>query len=197
MIQRLATIFLVFLQLCLLAYELTARFDTHGRQVALAITNAVSVGLYFTVQYVIRRRYGIIINWIVLAIVCASVWLDALGNFLHYYGRYWWWDHLTHAVGGLAITTGFMVVCVALWRVGRMKVSWFVVNLYALCVAQTVGALYEVSEWIGDVLFKTQRVGGPFDTPRDLFFNILGGLLVVGVAYLWHIRYRAVNTHGD
>ncbi len=195
MIQRIVTIFFIIAQFCLFAYELTAQFDTRGRQVALAITNAVSVGLFFAVQHVVRRRYGIVINWVVLLIVSASVWLDAIGNFLHYYGRYWWWDHLTHAVGGLAITTGITVVCIALWRVGRMKVSWFVVNLYSFSVAQTVAALYEVSEWIGDIMFKTQRVGGPFDTPRDLFFNMLGGLLVVGAAYLWHIRYRAVNAH--
>lgn len=197
MMQRLVTTALVTLQVLLLGYELVAKFDTHGRQVALAITNAASIGLFFVVQHVIRKRYGIVINWVVLLVVCVGIWLDAVGNFLHYYGRYWWWDHVTHAVGGLAITTGFVVVSVALWRVGRLKVSWFVVNLYAFCVAQTLAALYEVSEWIGDALFKTNRVGGQFDTPRDLFFNMIGGLIVIAVAYLWRIRYRAVNApHG-
>ncbi|MFH0828638.1 MAG: hypothetical protein V1907_00435 [Candidatus Kerfeldbacteria bacterium] len=197
MIQRIAVFMLYCAQLGLFIFELVAKYDTHGRQVALAITNVVSVALFIVVQYIVRRRYGIVIHWIVLLIISASVWLDAMGNFLHFYGSIWWWDRLTHAVGGLAVTTGFFVVTISLWRAGRMRVSWFVVNLYAFCLAQTLGALYEVSEWIGDTLFVTHRIGNGFDTPRDLFFNMLGGLIALAVAYLWRMRYRAVNTHAE
>lgn len=193
MTHRIATITLYFTQIGLFAYELIAKYDTHGRQVALAITNVAALGIYVGLQYVLRRRYGIVVHWIVLLIIASSIWLDAMGNFLHYYGTYWWWDHLTHGVGGLAVTAGFYVVSIALWRAGRMKVSWLIVNIYAFCVGQTLGALYEVTEWLGDIWFNTHRVGGPFDSPRDLFFNMAGGILALLVGAWWRMRHRAVN----
>lgn len=193
MMQRLAIVTLYLTQAGLLAYELIAKYDTHGRQIALAITNVVAVTLFVVLQHILRKRYGIVIHWVVLLVVSASVWLDAMGNFMHYYASYWWWDRLTHAVGGLAVTTGFYVVMIALWRAGRMTVSWRVVNIYAFCVGQTLGALYEVSEWLGDMWFDTNRVGGPFDSPRDLFFNMAGGALVLLIGAWWRVRHRAVN----
>lgn len=193
MTQRVMIFVLYLSQAVLLGYELIAKFDTHGRQIALAITNVIAVGLFMLIQHFLRKRYGIVIHWVVLLIVVASLWLDAMGNFLHYYGTYWWWDRLTHAVGGLAVTTGFYVVTIALWRAGRMKVSWRVVNLYAFCLGQTLGALYEVTEWLGDWWFATHRVGGPFDSPRDIFFNMAGGALALLIGAWWRVRHRAVQ----
>ncbi|MBI4089826.1 MAG: hypothetical protein HY421_00320, partial [Candidatus Kerfeldbacteria bacterium] len=182
------------IQFGLLWYELLAQYDTRGRQNALAVTNLVVVLIYYLVQRYVRLRYGIILPWIVLVVLSASVWLDAIGNFQHFYARFWWWDRLTHAVGGLAATVGVYAVAVAVWRAGRLNVSWRVLNLYAFCLAQTLGALYEVSEWIGDELFSTHRVQGVFDGPRDLFFNMLGGLVVLLIGAWWRIRHRAVQA---
>lgn len=197
MIQRIAITIILTAQLVLFAYELVAHYDTTGRQIALAITNVASVALYLLVQRFLRRRYGITVHWMVLLIIAASVWLDAIGNFQHFYARLWWWDRLTHAVGGLAVTVGLYVVTVALWQAGRIRVSWRVLNLYAFSLAQVLGALYEVSEWIGDELFATARVQGPFDAPRDLFFNMLGGAIVVVLGSWWHARHRAVHGPGE
>lgn len=195
MIERVVASAIIVLQSFLFVYELVARYDTNGRQIALSLTNVAAIALYFVVQRFIRRRYGITIHWITLVIIASSVWLDAIGNFQHFYVRFWWWDRLTHAIGGLAVTVGIYVVTIALWQAGRFRVSWRTVNLYAFSVAQVLGVLYEVSEWIGDVLFATGRVGGPFDTPRDIFFNMLGGVAVILVGSWWRIRQRV--THGD
>lgn len=193
MMQRIMIFSLLCTQLLLFAYEVSAHYDTRGRQLALALTNVGAVGLFVVVQHLLRKRYGIVLNWVVLFIVSGAVWLDAIGNFAHYYAQFWWWDRLTHAMGGLAVTAGFYIMTIALWKAGRMRVSWIVVNLYAFAVGQTLGALYEVSEWVGDVLFATHRVQGPFDSPRDLFFNMAGGLLALIVGAVWRVRHRAVN----
>lgn len=193
MMQRLATGIILVVQGLLLAYELVAHYDTRGRQIALAITNLAAIAIFLAVQRWLRRRYGITIHWVVLMVIAASVWLDALGNFRHFYGGYWWWDRLTHAVGGLAVTVGVFFVCVALWRVGRLSLSWRALNLYAFCLAQILGAIYEVSEWVGDTLFGTHRVQGPYDTPRDLAFNMAGGLLVLLLGAWWRSRQRVLD----
>lgn len=194
MMQRIATIVLLTAQAILVWYELIADYDTVGRQVALTVTNLSSVALWLVISRFLRRRYGIVLHWVVLFIICAGIWLDALGNFQHFYGSLWWWDRLTHAVGGLAVTAAVAIVTFSLWNAGRLKISWRVANLYAFSLAQTLGAIYEVSEWVGDVLFATHRVGDHFDSPRDLFFNMLGGLIVIAVAAWWRLRHRATRT---
>lgn len=196
MIHRLILGSVYVVQFGLLVYEILAQYDTRGRQNALAITNLATVGMFYVVQRYVRQRYGITLHWIVLVVLSTSVWLDAIGNFQHFYARFWWWDRLTHAVGGLAATAGIYVAAVALWQAGRLAVSWRVLNLYAWCLAQTLGALYEVSEWIGDELFSTHRVQGLFDGPRDLFFNMLGGLIVVLIGAWWRVRHRDVQAAG-
>ncbi|MBI4093252.1 MAG: hypothetical protein HY420_04990 [Candidatus Kerfeldbacteria bacterium] len=197
MIQRVITTVIMAAQVILLAIELVTKYDTNGRQLALALTNVVTVGLYLAVGRIAHRRYGITLHWVVLVIIAASVWLDALGNFQHWYAQYWWWDRLTHAIGGLAVTVGFYMVTVALWYARRLAMSWRVLNLYTFCLAQTLGALYEVSEWIGDELFDTHRVQGLFDAQRDIFFNMLGGILVLLVGSWWRMRRRVVNPSQD
>jgi hypothetical protein len=196
MMQKIIIGSIYLVQAGLLVYELIAQYDSRGRQNALAITNLATVAIFVVVQRYVRRRYGITVHWIALVVLSASVWLDAIGNFQHFYARYWWWDRLTHAVGGLAATVGVYVVAVALWQAGRLAVSWRVLNLYAFCLAQTLGALYEVSEWIGDELFLTRRVQGLFDAPRDLFFNMLGGAAVLLIGTWWRMRHRAVHPPG-
>ncbi|MBI4426621.1 MAG: hypothetical protein HY567_03505 [Candidatus Kerfeldbacteria bacterium] len=197
MMQKIIIASVYLVQAGLLVYELIAQYDSRGRQNALAITNLATIAIYVLVQRYVRRRYGITLHWIVLVILSAGVWLDAVGNFQHFYARYWWWDRLTHAVGGLAATVGVYMIAVALWQAGRLAVSWRVLNLYVFCLAQTLGALYEVSEWVGDELFLTHRVQGLFDTPRDIFFNMIGGVTVVLIGTWWRMRHRAVHPPGD
>lgn len=194
MIQRLVIAAILVTQVVLAGYELVASYDTLERQVALTLTNVFTIGAFLLVSRFLRRQFGITLHWVVLVILAAAVWLDALGNFQYLYGRFWWWDRLTHATGGLAVTAGVAFVTFAVWNAGRFKISWRVANLYAFCLAQTVGALYEVSEWLGDEWFGTHRVGGSFDSPRDLMFNMLGGLVVIVCAAWWRMRHRAVRT---
>jgi uncharacterized membrane protein YjdF len=193
MMQRLMVTILAVLQIGLGVYELAGHYDDIGRQVALTLTNAFTTGMYFLVAHWLRRKYGTVLHWVVLLILSAAVWLDALGNFQHYYVTIWWWDRLTHAVGGLAVTAGLYITIIGLWRAKRLGVSWRVANVYAFALAQTLGAMYEVSEWLGDIWFGTHRVGERFDSPRDIFFNIVGGLVVVALGWWWRIRQTPVR----
>lgn len=170
-------------QLTLLGIELLTRYDTFPRQVALAITNVIGVGAIFWVNQWLLKR-GRPFSIITLVFTLGGLWLDALGNFRHFYGGYWWWDHLTHGIGGIAITSAFIDLWSG-WRRGRETViSWWQATWIGLAFGQFLGAVYEVSEYLGDFWFKTHRVGLHFDTSRDLTFNLAGGLLIVLVRWL-------------
>lgn len=167
-------IILIFIQGGLLVFELFAPYDSLSRRIALMITNLVPLLAVILIERW-HQRHG----WPpfpVAALWCTfgAVWLDALGNFFGWYGRWWWWDHLTHGVGtsAIAILAGSLLLV----RPGIVwSRRWLLV--VALMISQTIAAWYEVSEYLGDLAFGTQRVGPGLDTARDLWFNLLGGLL--------------------
>lgn len=173
----------IALQLTLLLIESVTRYDEAGRQMALAITNVVASLAVVLFDLKLRRR-GSGLSTITLVFVAGAVWLDALGNFQHLYAGFWWWDRLTHTVGGMALSAGFIDLFGALRQSGRMTIGSVVAPWFGFLVGQLVGSLYEISEWLGDLWFATERVRGPFDAPHDLFQNLLGGLLVLLVFLL-------------
>lgn len=174
-------------QAILLAIELGTSYDTWPRQIALALTNVAGV---IAVVYFDRwlRRRGSRLSWVTILLTFGSIWLDALGNFQHLYGGFWWWDRITHTLGGMAISGGFIDFFQSWRRTGQLNVTWAQAAVGGFLVGQLLGSLYEISEWLGDAWFGTDRVVYRYDTPHDLFFNLLGGVLVLLLARLTRSR---------
>jgi len=175
--------------------ELFTNYDTGARQRALALTN-VGVTLVIIWLHAWLNRRGRRLSMIVIATVLAAIWLDALGNFQHFYASYWWWDRLTHGIGGLAASALFIDLYLN-WRSTAAPELWRMYLWLGFLVGQFVSAMYEVSEWLGDILFNTHRVQGPFDSPRDLFFNLLGGLIAATLFVIARRWSRREQLLGD
>lgn len=171
-------VLIIVVQSVLVGIELFTSYDTTVRQVALVITNiAATVGVLW-LDRVLQRR-GARLSLVTILVVLAAVWIDALGNFQHLYARFWWYDRVTHAAGGLAVSALFMDLALVRRAVSNINVSTTIVLWFGFLLGQFVAAMYEVSEWLGDWWFATERVRGPFDAPRDLFFNAVGGLIIL------------------
>lgn len=174
---------IILIQLGLLSIELLTRYDTWPRQIALSVTNVVAVvGVLFFDRWLARR--GGRLSWLTVVLAFGAVWLDALGNFQHLYAGFWWWDRVTHVVGGMAVSAGFIDLYQTWRRGGGFNVSWGQATWLGFLAGQFVASMYEVSEWLGDMWFGTNRVVFRYDTPHDLFFNAAGGGLVVFLAWI-------------
>ncbi len=169
---------LIALQVGLLKLELFTSYDTPQRQIALAVTNLIAVGLVLGFNRWLSKRSAQL-SWITILLAFGAVWLDALGNFQHLYAGFWWWDRISHTVGGMAVAGGFIDFYQAWRKTGKLKVAWGQATWLGFLTGQFIGAMYEVTEWLGDMWFGTHRVVFIYDTPHDLFFNLLGGGLVV------------------
>ncbi len=186
--SRRVTIFLFAIaQLILLGVELFTHYDTTVRQIALAITNAVAASAVLWFDRWLMKK-GSHISLVTFALLAGAIWLDALGNFQHLYGGFWWWDRLTHTVGGMTLSAGFIDLFLSYRRTGQLQASWIWVAWMGFLVGQLIGSIYEISEWLGDFWFHTQRVTGTYDTAHDLFQNLVGGVGVLGV--MWVGRKR-------
>lgn len=158
--------------------ELFTHYDSFPRQVALSLTNLVTILLVFWFNRWLQRR-GAGLSWLALILAFGAVWLDALGNFQHLYAQFWWWDRVTHTLGGMAVSAGFIDFYQSWRKTGKLNVTWGQATWLGFLVGQFVASMYEVSEWLGDMWFGTHRVIYTYDTPHDLFFNLVGGALVV------------------
>lgn len=165
-------------QITLLTIEVVTHYDTGSRQTALVMTNIISAAAVFWANRWLGKR-GSQLSAVTILLVIGAVWLDALGNFQHLYAGFWWWDRITHTVGGMAISAGFIDFYQAWRRTGAFPVSWGQATWLGFLVGQFLGAMYEVSEWLGDFWFHTHRVVYTYDTPHDLFFNLCGGVIVI------------------
>lgn len=171
-------------QATLLVVELTSVYDYEINRLALSFTNVVvTFGIIWFDGWLRRHKTKLMDGVVVLA--AASVWLDAIGNFQHYYTNYWWWDHLTHGFGGLAATAVFISLYFGWQRVGRMKINSRMAVWFGFLSGQFLGALYEVSEYLGDFVFHMHRVGAGYDTSRDLTFNLAGGIITAFLFWPW------------
>ena len=177
----------IFSLLILLVVEWVAQYDTVQRQIALSLTNIFVIVIFYIIYRKLKNKYQIILPGYIAWAAAIGVWLDAAGNFAHFYIKYPWYDDMTHFEGSLSIAIPLFFVFYHLNKKGYIKLNRFNIGLYTLSLTMLFVAIYEVSEWIGDIWFNTYRVTSHFDTASDLFYNFLGAMVVVLVGS-WLVR---------
>lgn len=186
---RKVMLFVAIAQIVLLFIEIVMHFDTSVRQFALALTNIAVTGALVLVERWLNKK-GSQLSWITILFAASAVWLDALGNFQHMYAGFWWWDRVTHTVGGMALSAGFIDLFLSYRKAGKLHAGWTWAAWMGVLVGQLVGSVYEISEWLGDYWFHTERVRGQYDSAHDLFQNLVGGLFVLLLFWLINRRQR-------
>lgn len=110
-----------------------------------------------------------------------------MGEAFDFYHKFWWWDIALH--GGSAVgfgLTGFLFVFM-LFEGDRYAAPPFVMAFIAFCVAMTVGAMWEIFEFLMDLSFGlNMQKSGLQDTMGDLIVNSVGALIgaLSGFIYL-------------
>lgn len=161
------------------------QFNTQFTWVGLVITAVFAFTVLEITAYKYRQKKGYYLHWSIWLIITGALSMDAAGDFFHFYGKMEWWDQAVHCSVSAIIAFTLFVVINAFWidkfkfslllKTGRLKLSLFL----AATAAVSLGALYEVEEYLEDVLFHTNRLGPGTDTANDLTLNILGVLVTV------------------
>lgn len=117
-----------------------------------------------------------------------------LGEIKKFYLIFWWWDLSLHAI------SGSYAVIVALYFIKGsirkehettdQRFSLFTA-IFAFNFSITLGTLWEMFEFIGDYLLKSNMVkGGLEDTATDLLVKILAALITAILCYYRSLRKR-------
>lgn len=137
---------------------------------------ATSVGTFIVLEiiYFVFRRKGILLPQLPYLLAALGLWLDALGDVAHLYGRISFYDQFMHLAGGGIV----MALALALLLNFKEKLPIFLILFLALGFVSFFGDLYEIEEYLEDRFYHARqvRLGDGPDTADDLMWNLIGGL---------------------
>lgn len=151
--------------------------------------------------FAVKKRYKLElpeeIQIIIILFIYAGIFLGGVRDF---YYKFWWWNSLLHAIGGIGLGFAGFLILYSLYRSGKFQASPFLIVLFSFCFALAVGALWEIFEFAIDSFgFNMQKARilegiygyfdtrlGVIDTMWDLILDSLGALVasVSGYFYL-------------
>jgi hypothetical protein len=121
----------------------------------------------------------------ILILICGSLYLGEIHAF---YYKIWWWDIFLHGFSGITIgAIGFTLIYILNRHTNvAMSLSHTFVAIFAFCFAMSIGALWEIFEYIMDVTFGlNMQKSGLNDTMGDLMITAVCGFFVSVVGYFY------------
>lgn len=116
--------------------------------------------------------------WVVIPVILA-VYFDAGGDIIGMYNKFLWWDQVAHAVGSMATTVWIGAVFFPLWKADRLSVK--ARFLFLVAAGVLIGVVYELAEYLEDVISASNRLGDGPDTGNDLLWDLFGAVLVAAI----------------
>lgn len=177
----------------ILNYLKILQFNLQYTWLGLIITSTVSLIILEITAYRYKEKKGHFLHWSIWLIVVAGLSLDAAGDFFLLYGKFDWWDQVVHLFNSAMVCFTLLTVINAFWidkfrfsllfKTGRLKLSL----LLASSITMSLGALYEIEEYVEDLIFHTNRLGPGTDTADDLFMNLIGIAITVAIITTYYL----------
>lgn len=111
-----------------------------------------------------------------------------MGEAFDFYERVWWWDIALHGASAIGFgLIGFLFVFM-LFEGDRFAAPPSAMAFIAFCVAMTVGALWEIFEYLMDLSFGlNMQKSGLDDTMSDLMVDGVGATIGALAGYIYLI----------
>jgi len=112
-----------------------------------------------------------------------------LGEAFDFYERLWWWDLALHGSSAIGFgLIGFLFVFM-LFDGDRFAAPPSAIAFITFCVAMTIGAIWEIFEFLMDRAFMlNMQKSGLDDTMGDFIVNAAGSIVASLTGYLYLVR---------
>lgn len=156
-------------------------------------TAFLGIGFLFLIliPYILDKWNGIVIPplfefWGIFFLFAALF----LGDIQQFYAIYPWWDTALHASSGMLLGIFGLIILNGLNDNAdtNLKLAPFYICIFAFLTALALGTLWEVIEFIMDLIWNLGMQAGNFDTMVDLIADTLGAAIVCAVGYVYLIR---------
>lgn len=154
----------------------------------------VGVLVMFSLPFFVAKKYRVYIppevNIFTLIFIFSAVFLGWVQD---YYIRFWWWNTMLHTFSGflLGIFGYLLVFYLNKTSEAEVKMNLVFVSLFAFFFAIGLGALWEIFEFIVDLVFKSSMQPSLFDTMVDLIVDTLGAGVVSISGYFYFKRKKS------
>ena len=156
----------------------------------LSFLALVSFSIPFILRYIANKKKIVLPSYFQEIGLIFLFLTQYLGELRKFYLKIWWWDLLLHIIFGiyavlvaLYLTQG-IIIRDKIATVNRFR---FFNSIFSLSFSIALGTFWEIFEFLGDVLFKTNMVkGGLEDTLTDLIVHLLAAFLTSVIYYYHH-----------
>lgn len=155
---------------------------------SIAFVSLATLGLSL-VPVLVARRLSIALP--VPYLIVTSLFIFAsifLGEAFDFYEIVWWWDLALHGSSAVGFGLfGFLFVFM-LFEGDRYAAPPFALSFIAFCLGVTIGALWEIFEFLMDLSFGlSMQKSGLADTMSDMIIDAAGAALAGLSGYLYLI----------
>lgn len=162
----------------------------------LSLLTIISLILPFVIAYIFDIKKILLPPSFKLIMPVYIFLAQYLGEINKFYTTFWWWDLFLHGIfGSYAVITALYLMHGIIERgkqISERRFRFFTA-LFAFSFSIALGTLWEVFEFTGDYLFKTQMVkGGLEDTATDLIAKIVTAFITALIYY-----YRSMKNNRD
>lgn len=176
-----SNILFVAFQVILLITAVASTVTKEWKNLFLSILSIISLSIPFAITYFAKKRKIDLPRSFQVVVMAFIFSAQYFGEIRRLYTKFWWWDLLLHFV------SGFYMVIIALYLIkgiyrhkqGSSKERFIFFNtIFAFSFSIALGTLWELFEFVGDYLFKSNMVkGGLIDTATDLLVKVLGAFI--------------------
>lgn len=195
-IKKISIIATVLLSVMLLITAVASAFKGDWNKTIVALLIQICIVLPYIINHYIRKKDIILSAEIILTYEASLFLTFYLGDLMGLYEKFKWWDKSLHFLSGIVLTIlGFYIIHVInIIQKGTLVTDSFFIAFFSFCFANTAGKLWEIAEFITDVIGATHQSQGSLeDTMFDIIFNLIGSLITV-VIYYFYRKKKVCNT---
>ncbi|MFT8315491.1 MAG: hypothetical protein ABF633_14760 [Clostridium sp.] len=182
----------VLFELILTTTAITGILSRQWKLLTLSLLSIICLMIPFIITYIANIKNIILPYTFKLITLLFIFFAQYLGEIKQFYNKFWWWDLFLHATfGGYAVIIALYLIQETIRKKQEITKQRFTLfnAIFAFNFSITLGTLWEMFEFIGDYLFKTNMTqGGLEDTSTDLLVNILAAFITSIIYYYRNLR---------
>jgi hypothetical protein len=157
------------------------------RSLALSLLALICLTIPFGITYIAVNKKVVLPPSFQITTLLFLFATQYLGEIIGLYDKLWWWDLLLHAISGFyLVIIGTYIFKGNIRKEQEVTEQRFILIkiIFAFCFSIALGTLWEMFEYSGDYLFKTNMIkGGLKDTASDLLVKIAAAFVSSIICY--------------
>lgn len=180
-LSKVPIILVIFMEAIIIFTAITNMLQNNMNILNKSLLAIISITTPFLISHIAsKKKIQLPVNFKLVSIlfIFAAQYFGEIHNF---YTKIWWWDLLLHSIFGYYSVIIFVHIIKDIIKKEK-DISYkrynLLISLFAFNFSLTLGTLWEMFEFLGDLLFNTGMIkGGLEDTATDLLVKIAAAFL--------------------